>query len=70
MRTENKYPEVLSALTSGGAKGPKTIDLGLSHRITFGTATSYTDRERYGLIQTLRHYLINTIKSKKNGKTK
>ncbi len=45
MRTENKYPEVLSALTNGGRKGPNTIDLDLSHRLTFGTATSYTDRD-------------------------
>jgi len=45
MRTENKYPEVTSALTNGGRKGPNTIDLDLSHRLTFGTATSYTDRD-------------------------
>jgi len=45
MRTENKYPEVINALLSGGAKGYKTIDLDLSHRFTFGTATSYTDRD-------------------------
>jgi hypothetical protein len=44
MRTENKYPEVVSALTNGGRKGPNTMDLDLSHRLTFGTATSYTDR--------------------------
>ena len=44
MRTENKYPEVVKELTNGGSKGYKTIDLDLSHRITFGTATSYTDR--------------------------
>lgn len=47
MRTQNKYPEVVSALLSAGAKGPKSIDLDLSHRITFGTATSYTDRDGY-----------------------
>ena len=45
MRTENKYPEVINALTSGGAKGANTIDLDLSHRISFITATSYTDRD-------------------------
>jgi hypothetical protein len=45
MRTQNKYPEVVSRLTSAGAKGPKTIELDLSHRITFATATSYTDRD-------------------------
>jgi hypothetical protein len=45
MRTENKYPEVVNELLNGGRKGPNTIDLDLSHRITFGTATSYTDRD-------------------------
>lgn len=45
MRSENKYPEVINALTSAGQKGPNTIDLDLSHRITFGTAVSYVDRD-------------------------
>lgn len=45
MRTQNKYPEVVGILTNGGRKGPQTIDLDLSHRLTFGTATSYTDRD-------------------------
>lgn len=45
MRKENKYPDVVNALLSGGEKGPKTIDLDLSHRLGFGTATSYTDRD-------------------------
>lgn len=45
MRHENKYPEVTAALLDGGRKGPNTIDLDLSHRITFITATSYTDRD-------------------------
>jgi hypothetical protein len=45
MRTQNKYPEIINALTSAGAKGANTIDLDLSHRLTFGTATSYTDRD-------------------------
>jgi len=45
MRTQNKYPEVVNALLSAGAKGQNTIDLDLSHRLTFGTATSYTDRD-------------------------
>lgn len=45
MRKENKYPQVVNALLSGGKKGPNTIDLDLSHRITFGTATTYTDRD-------------------------
>lgn len=45
MRTENKYPEVINALLNGGQKGPNSIDLDLSHRLAFGTATSYTDRD-------------------------
>jgi len=45
MRKENKYPQVVNALLSGGKKGWKTIDLDLSHRLGFGTATSYTDRD-------------------------
>lgn len=39
MRTQNKYPEVVARLLSAGRKGPQTIDLDLSHRIGFGTAT-------------------------------
>jgi hypothetical protein len=45
MRTQNKYLEVVNALVSGGQKGPNTIDLDLSHRISFITATTYTDRD-------------------------
>src|SRR4030043_2391989 len=45
MRTQNKYPEVTNALLAAGRKGANTMDLDLSHRITFGTATSYTDRD-------------------------
>ncbi len=45
MRTQNKYPEVVRRITSGARKGPNKIDLDLTHRITFGTATSYTDMD-------------------------
>ncbi len=45
MRTQNKYTEVVNRLTSAGKKGPDTIDLDLSHRITFGNDTSYVDRD-------------------------
>lgn len=45
MRHYNKYPEVVARLLNGGRKGPNTIDLDLSHRIGFGTATTYTDRD-------------------------
>ena len=44
-RKHNKYPEVTSAIVNAGAKGWNRIDLDLSHRITFGTATSYTDMD-------------------------
>ena len=43
MRKHNKYPEVVSALVNAGQKGWNRIDLDLSHRVGFGTATSYTD---------------------------
>lgn len=45
MRTRGKYPEIVAGLTALGRKPALTIDLDLSHRITFGTATSYTDRD-------------------------
>ncbi len=45
MRTQNKYPEVTNTLLSGGRKGWNRIDLDLSHRLTFGAATSYTDKD-------------------------
>jgi len=43
MRTQNKAPEVVGRLTSLGEMGPKRLDLDLSHRITFMTATSYSN---------------------------
>jgi len=45
MRTQNKYPEVVARLENAGRKGANRMDLDLSHRITFGTATSYTDMD-------------------------
>lgn len=45
MRKHNKYPEVVSTLTNAGQKGWNRIDLDLSHRITFGASTSYTDMD-------------------------
>jgi len=44
-RTQNKYPEVTARLTSLGSMGPERLDLDLQHRITFCTATSYTDMD-------------------------
>jgi len=45
MRHFNKYPEVISRLTSLGKMGPNRMELDLSHRIGFGTATTYTDMD-------------------------
>lgn len=45
MRKFNKYPEVTNRLTSLGELGPNTMEIDLTHRLTFGTATSYTDRD-------------------------
>lgn len=45
MRKFNKYPEVVNRLTNLARQGPQRIDLDLSHRLTFGTATSYTDMD-------------------------
>ena len=41
MRTQNKYPEVTQRLTNLSTTGLNRLDLDLSHRITFGTATTY-----------------------------
>jgi hypothetical protein len=62
MRTENKYPEVVNALTSAGQKGANTMDLDLSHRITFGIAGSYTDRDGRTIVTTTGdgQYLFDT----------
>lgn len=53
MRSQNKYPEVINALLSAGRKGPNTMDLDLSHRIGFATATSYTDRDGRSIVTTV-----------------
>lgn len=45
MRTQGKYMEVRRRLTNLGKLAPNRIDLDLTHRITFGTSTSYTDRD-------------------------
>lgn len=44
MRTQNKYPEVTRRLTNLGGLAKNRMDLDLAHRITFATATSYTDK--------------------------
>lgn len=45
MRTRNKYPEVVSRLENLADLPNNRQDLDLTHRITFGTATSYTDKD-------------------------
>jgi hypothetical protein len=45
MRTQNKYSDVVARLTNLGSLTARRIELDLSHRITFGTATSYVDMD-------------------------
>lgn len=45
MRTQGKYLEIQQKLTNLGATVARRMDLDLTHRFTFGTATSYTDRD-------------------------
>lgn len=45
MRTRNKYPDVIRRLTTLVDTGYNRLDLDLTHRFTFGSATSYTDMD-------------------------
>lgn len=45
MRTEGKYERVVSRLTNGGKKGPNTMELDLSMRISYAFSTSYASRD-------------------------
>lgn len=45
LRTQGKYMEIREKLTNLGKLAPNRIDLDLSHRIGFGTATSYTNMD-------------------------
>lgn len=45
MRTRNKYPEVVQRLTSLARACTDRLELDLTHRITFGTSTSYVDKD-------------------------
>ena len=45
MRSFNKYPEVISRITNAGRQGVNSMELDGTHRFTFGTATTYTDRD-------------------------
>jgi hypothetical protein len=44
MRTQNKYSEVIARLTNLGELADKRMDLDMTHRITFGTATTYVNK--------------------------
>lgn len=45
MRTQNKYTEVVARLTNLATQAVKKMDLDLSHRISFGTATTYVNAD-------------------------
>lgn len=45
MRDENRYPEVGSLITNLTHFCPQRIELDATHRLTFGTAVSYTDMD-------------------------
>lgn len=45
MRKYNKYPEVVGSLQFLGGYCARRMDLDLTHRLTFGTATTYTNKE-------------------------
>lgn len=44
-RQRNKYDDVLDKITALGSMQAKRQDLDLTHRLTFGTATTYTDMD-------------------------
>lgn len=45
MRDENRYPEVGALITNLTHFCPQRIEIDATHRLTFGTATSYTDMD-------------------------
>lgn len=53
MRTQGKYFEIKEKLTRLGKLAPNRIDLDLAHRLTFGTATSYTDQDGVSIDTTI-----------------
>jgi hypothetical protein len=61
MRKFNKYPEVVARLTGLGRLIPNRMDLDMSHRLSYMTATSYTDMDgqtidKCFLEWTVKHY--------------
>ena len=45
MRTQGKYMEMTNKLTNLGKLAPNRLDLDLTHRLTFGSATTYADMD-------------------------
>lgn len=45
MRTQGKYMEITTRLTNLGKLAPNKLDLDLTHRLTFGTAATYTNAD-------------------------
>ena len=45
MRTRNKYQDVIRRLTNLAKQGGERMELDMTHRFTFGTATTYTDMD-------------------------
>lgn len=45
LRSQGKYEKLVNGLLNAGKKGAKTMELDLSHRIGFGTAETYSDRD-------------------------
>ena len=45
MRTQNKYSDVINRLTNLAKQGAERMELDMTHRITFGASTSYTDMD-------------------------
>lgn len=53
MRRLNKYPEVVAQLTALAHFCPQRQELDLSHRLTFATATSFTDLDGVSITTTV-----------------
>jgi hypothetical protein len=45
MRSQGKYPEIMQRLTNLGKLAVNRLDLDLTHRLTFFSATTYTDKD-------------------------
>jgi hypothetical protein len=45
LRHHGKYPEMMQAIYKLGARVAERVELDLTHRVTFASATSYTDKD-------------------------